>query len=158
MYVIYTDGSALDNNRKTGGGPGGIGYVVLFNGLEHQYSLGFFKTTNNRMEMMAIIHVLEEIQTPSEVEIRTDSQYTIDCVTKYYFGWVKRGWITSLGAPVQNQDLIKRIRGLMAYHDVKFTKVKGHSGDYYNELCDKLAKEGSANPTEVDVGFISSLK
>ena len=156
MYVIYTDGSCLDNSRFKGGGPGGLGFVVLYNGLEYQTSVGYFRTTNNRMEMMAIVHALEEIQTPSEIEIRTDSQYTIDCVTKYYYGWVRKGWVTGNGTAVQNQDLIKRIRGLMGFHDVKFTKVKGHSGDYYNEMCDKLAKEGAGNPTEVDIGFVTS--
>ena len=85
MYTIYTDGSCLDNNRKNGG-PGGIGCVVLYNGLEYQVSVGYFKTTNNRMEMMAITRVLEEIQEPSEIEILTDSEYTINCVTKWFYG------------------------------------------------------------------------
>lgn len=156
MYIIYTDGSNLANNRNAGGGPGGIGCVILYNGMEHQISLGYFRTTNNRMEMLAIIHALEEIQDPSEIEIRTDSEYTINCVTKWYYSWVKNNWISSSGSKVQNRDLIIQIRNLMKFHDVKFTKVKGHSGDYYNELCDKLAKEGAKNPTMIDLGFINS--
>lgn len=155
MYHVHTDGSCLENNANTGGGPGGIGCVIVHNGIEIQRSLGFYKTTNNRMEMMAIVYMLEELQEPTEVEIFTDSEYTINCVTKWYWGWVAKKWITGSGKPVQNKDLVIRIRALMGYHDVKFNKVKGHSGDYYNELCDKLAKEGAANPTEIDVGFLN---
>lgn len=152
MFQIHCDGSCLDN--KPSGGNGGIGCVVVYNGIELHRSLGFYRTTNNRMEMMAIVYMLEEIQTPSEIEIFTDSEYTINCVTKWYYGWVRKDWISGTGKPVQNKDLTLRIRELMSYHDVKFTKVKGHSGEYYNELCDKLAKEAARSPTEVDVGFL----
>lgn len=155
MFHIHTDGSCLLNVST--GGPGGIGCVVVHNGMELQRSLGFYKTTNNRMEMMAIVYMLEELQEPTEAIIYTDSQYTIDCVTKWFWGWRAKKWVTGTGKPVQNKDLILRIRALMDYHDIKFVKVKGHSGEYFNELCDKLAKAAAANPTEIDVGFLNRL-
>lgn len=152
MYHIHTDGSCLKNIPS--GGPGGIGCVVVYNGLEIERSVGFYRTTNNRMEMMAIVMMLEELQQPTEVMIFTDSEYTINSVTKWVYGWMRNNWISSTGKPVQNKDLVIRIWNLMRYHDVRFTKVKGHSGEYFNELCDKLAKEAAKNPTMVDEGFI----
>ncbi|XP_050340425.1 ribonuclease H-like [Bactrocera neohumeralis] len=110
------------------------------------------------MEFQGIILPLEEIQVPSEIEVVTDSQYVINSMTKWIYGWERKGWIKGDGNPVGNLDLIKRLQALMRYHSIKFTWVRGHSGDYYNEICDQLALQAAKSPTEVDVGFLSRLK
>lgn len=154
---IYTDGSCLLNDSSVGG-PSGLGYVILHSGSEVKKSIGYYRSTNNRMELLAIILPLEELQFPTSVEIITDSQYSIDGATLWIYSWLKRKWKTKDGKPVANSDLFKRLHELLKFHDVKFTKVKGHSNDYYNEMCDQLAKAGAHRPTEVDFGFIAKTK
>lgn len=139
--TIYTDGSARGNPN----GPGGYGVVIHYTdskGVLHkrEYSEGYKKTTNNRMELMAVIVGLEALTKPCEVEIVSDSKYVTDAFNKNWIdSWVKNGWKTSTKAAVQNQDLWKRLLEVKNKHNVSFTWVKGHDGHPENERCDELA-------------------
>ena len=152
-WICYSDGSRLGESG-TDGGPGGWGYHAIYGDQIVEKSCGYFKTTNNRMEILAIISFLEEFQEPTKVTIRTDSQYTIDSVTKWIYGWIKNNWVTSQGQPVKNKDLFERLFKLVKFHTVTFEKVLAHSGISGNERADELAKEAAGNPTLVDDGYI----
>lgn len=157
--TIYTDGSTLDNNgSEEVVSPGGVGYVILYNGIEMRGSRGYFNTTNSRMEMLAIIMPLEELQTPTEVDVFTDSLFSIRSMTEWNEKWRKQGWRTSRGSPLKNLDLIFRLKALMEYHTVTYTWVKGHDGNYYNEVADRLALNAAKNPTDIDEGFLSRFR
>lgn len=138
---IYTDGSARGNPD----GPGGYGTVIQFvddKGVMHEkeYSAGYKKTTNNRMELMAVIVGLEALNRPCKVEIISDSKYVTDAFNQHWIeGWQKRGWKNSQKQPVKNPDLWKRLLAAMESHEVTFTWVKGHNGHPLNERCDELA-------------------
>ena len=146
VYKAHTDGSALNNP-----GPGGYGAVVRCGDLEVTLSKGYFLTTNNRMEIMSVIAVLEEFGPEQHFEIYSDSQYTIDGATKWTKGWIRNNWIAwKTGQAIKNQDLWKILHELLKVNDVKFFKVKAHSGIPDNELADKLAKEAAGSPTTHD--------
>lgn len=138
---IYTDGSARGNPD----GPGGYGTVIQFvddKGVMHEkeYSAGYKKTTNNRMELMAVIVGLEALNRPCKVEIISDSKYVTDAFNQHWIeGWQKRGWKNSQKQPVKNPDLWKRLLAAMESHEVTYTWVKGHNGHPLNERCDELA-------------------
>lgn len=151
-WKAYTDGGCM-NNQGAQGGPGGIGVHVIYGEEIMEFSVGYKNTTNNRMELRAIIYCLELFQDPVTIEIFTDSQYTIDGATKWIHGWKKRNWITGNGTPVKNKDLFLKLDELLRFHNVVLTKVKGHSGIPGNEAADRLATEGRDNPTEVDEGY-----
>ena len=139
--IIYTDGSARGNPD----GPGGYGTIITFvdsKGTLHEreYSAGFKKTTNNRMELMAAIIGLEALTKPCKVLIYSDSQYVVKAFTEHWLeGWIKKGWKRSQNEPVKNIDLWKRLLKAMEPHEVTFTWVKGHAGHPMNERCDVLA-------------------
>ena len=142
MFVkIFTDGAARGNPE----GPGGYGTVLQYIDSkgelhEREYSAGYKKTTNNRMELMAVITGLEALTRPCEVEVISDSKYVTDAFNQYWVdGWLKRNWKGSSNNPVKNVDLWKRLLKAQAPHQVKFTWVKGHAGHPENERCDKLA-------------------
>lgn len=142
MFVkIFTDGAARGNPE----GPGGYGTVLQYIDSkgelhEREYSAGYKKTTNNRMELMAVITGLEALNRPCEVEIISDSKYVTDAFNQHWVdGWLKRNWKGSSNNPVKNVDLWKRLLKAKAPHQVKFTWVKGHAGHPENERCDKLA-------------------
>jgi len=148
---IWTDGAALPTNP----GPGGIGIVVKSGDLLTEYSVGFMWTTNNRMELMALIKALCSLDIVgsemgnTEITIHSDSKYVVDSINK---GWAKN-WLSKLGCVRKNLDLWMIY---MKLHDklkptVKW--VKGHNGDEYNEMCDKLANEAAKSPTEHDVVY-----
>lgn len=138
---IFTDGSAKSNPE----GPGGYGTILQYvdgkgNLHEREYSAGYKKTTNNRMELMAVITGLEALIKPCEVEIVSDSKYVTDAFNKNWIeNWMKKNWKTSTNKPVLNVDLWKRLIKAMDSHKVTFTWVKGHDGHPENERCDKLA-------------------
>ena len=159
-WNVYTDGSCLDNNPS--GGPGGLAWVASYGDLRAEGSRGFFKSTNNRMEIMAVVDALSQLEEKSVVNIYTDSQYTIDGATKWVWGWIKNGWVrkTQFGGTedVKNKDLFQRLHALTRFHKVNFIKVKAHCGIPDNERCDVLAKQAAAAPNEVDVGFIPTVK
>ncbi|MCI5611068.1 MAG: ribonuclease HI [Roseburia sp.] len=142
MFVkIFTDGAARGNPE----GPGGYGTVLQYIDSkgelhEREYSAGYKKTTNNRMELMAVITGLEALTRPCEVEVISDSKYVTDAFNQHWVdGWLKRNWKGSSNNPVKNVDLWKRLLKAKAPHQVKFTWVKGHAGHLENERCDKLA-------------------
>ena len=142
MFVkIFTDGAARGNPE----GPGGYGTVLQYIDSkgelhEREYSAGYKKTTNNRMELMAVITGLEALTRPCEVEVISDSKYVTDAFNQHWVdGWLKRNWKGSNNNPVKNVDLWKRLLKAKASHQVKFTWVKGHAVHPENERCDKLA-------------------
>lgn len=137
-YIAYTDG-ACSNNQAAGGQPGGWG-VAFLDG--RTLSGGNVSTTNNRMELTAVIEALKSIPKGSSIEIHSDSAYIINAFVQNWIpNWIKRNWLTSQGKPVENQDLWKELIRLEQERDVKWVKVKGHSGDVWNEKADKLAVE-----------------
>ena len=139
--TIYTDGSARGNPD----GPGGYGTILSYidgNGTEHlrEYSQGYKKTTNNRMELLAAIVGLEALIKPCEVTLYSDSQYLVKAFNdKWLEGWIKKGWKRGKNEPVKNVDLWKRLLRAMEPHQVEFVWVKGHAGHPQNERCDELA-------------------
>ena len=138
---IYTDGAARGNPD----GPGGYGTVlenVDTKGELHrkEISQGYKKTTNNRMELMAVIAGLEALNRPCEVALYSDSKYVVDAFNQHWIdGWLKKGWKRGKNEPVKNVDLWKRLLSAKEKHQVKFIWVKGHDGHPQNERCDKLA-------------------
>lgn len=131
---IYTDGACSGNP-----GPGGWGVILRWNGHEKELSGGEFETTNNRMEMMAVIKGLEALKKSSSVALYTDSQYVQKGITEWLEGWKAKGWKTANKKPVKNQDLWQRIDSLIQEHDVEFHWVRGHDGHPENERADQLA-------------------
>ena len=132
--VIYTDGACSGNP-----GPGGWGSVLLYNGHRREMSGGDAETTNNRMEMMAVIQALESLKRPCSVMIYTDSVYVMKGITEWIEQWKKRGWKTAAKKPVKNVEFWQRLEQAIHSHEVKWTWVKGHSGVPENERADELA-------------------
>ena len=133
--TIFTDGACSGNP-----GPGGWGAVLRFGGREKELSGGEPSTTNNRMELSAVIAALEALKEPCSVNIVTDSKYVSDAVTKGWAqSWKRKGWKKSDGNPALNPDLWERLLTLLEKHKVEFTWVKGHAGHPENERCDRLA-------------------
>ncbi len=138
---IYTDGAARGNPD----GPGGYGTVLEYvdgkGGLHRkEISQGYRKTTNNRMELMAVIAGLEALNRPCEVELYSDSKYVVDAFNQHWIdGWLKKGWKRGKNEPVKNVDLWKRLLAAKKKHQVTFIWVKGHDGHPQNERCDALA-------------------
>ncbi len=135
IVKIYTDGACSGNP-----GPGGWGAVLLYGEHEKRISGGEPQTTNNRMELTAVIEALSLLNRPCKVLLTTDSKYVADSVTKrWVYGWQKRGWKKSDGKPAINVDLWQRLLPLLDRHEVEIAWIKGHAGHYYNEICDQLA-------------------
>lgn len=138
---IFTDGAARGNPD----GPGGYGCVLRYidpKGVVHEreFSKGFEKTTNNRMELMAAIVALEALIKPCKVKLYSDSKYLIDAFNKHWIdSWIKKGWKRGKNEEVKNVDLWKRLLEAKKNHEVEFIWVKGHNGDEMNERCDRLA-------------------
>ncbi len=136
--TIYTDGAARGNP-----GPGGYGIVLMSGNLRKELSAGYKHTTNNRMELLAVIVALEALKIPgSDVTIYTDSKYVADAVTK---GWVFQ-WVTKRFKGKKNPDLWLRFLEIYKKHKVKFVWVKGHADNPLNERCDELAVTASMQP------------
>ncbi len=134
IVKIYTDGACSGNP-----GPGGWGLVMRWNSHEKELSGGEAETTNNRMEMMAVIKGLEALKKKSQVEVYTDSKYVQQGLNEWLAGWKARGWKTAAKKPVKNQDLWQELDELQAQHDITFHWVKGHAGHPENERADALA-------------------
>ena len=138
---IYTDGSARGNPD----GPGGYGTVLHYTDVKgelhvSEYSQGYVRTTNNRMELMAAIVGLEALNRPCEVELYSDSQYLVNAFNQRWIeNWQKKNWKRGKNEPVKNVDLWKRLLAAKAPHNVKFIWVRGHNGHPQNERCDALA-------------------
>ena len=139
LIKIYTDGACKGNP-----GPGGWGVLVLGDPNKH-YSGYEAATTNNRMELMAVIQGLDAMPEGSDIAVYTDSKYVCDGISSWIKGWKSRGWLTASRKPVKNQDLWKRLDAARARHTVSWHWVKGHSGVPENEFVDKLANDAIAN-------------
>lgn len=139
--TLYTDGACSGNP-----GVGGWGAVLIFKGVEKQISGAEASTTNNRMEMTAVIEGLKCLKEPCAVTVYSDSAYTVNAFVQ---GWVKNwqqnGFIKADNKPVQNADLWTELLSLTKTHKVTFKKVKGHADDKYNNVCDKLATDAVKN-------------
>ena len=160
MHVtIYTDGAARGNPE----GPGGYGTVIQYTDSrgtihEREYSAGYKKTTNNRMELMAAIVGLEALTKPCDVTLISDSKYLTDAFNQHWVdGWLKRSWRNSNKEPVKNIDLWKRLLKAKEQHDVKFTWVKGHAGHPENERCDELATRAADGNNLLDDVVVEML-
>ncbi len=134
---IYTDGACRGNP-----GPGGWGAVMRFKGKEKQLYGGEKETTNNRMELKAVIMALEQLTRPSAVRVTTDSKYVQQGITGWIHNWKRNGWRTAAKKPVKNSDLWQELDEMVSRHDVVWGWVKGHSGHPDNELADSLANRG----------------
>ena len=132
--TIYTDGACSGNP-----GPGGWGAILMYGGHKKELSGGEAETTNNRMELTAVITALEALKEPCQVELYTDSKYVADAINLGWLkNWIKRGWRKKDG-PVKNPDLWQRLLPLLETHMVEFIWVKGHAENEYNNRCDELA-------------------
>jgi len=132
---LYTDGACSGNP-----GPGGWGALLRYNGHEKELGGGETDTTNNRMEMTAVIEGLAAIKGDCHVTLYTDSKYVMDGVTKYLENWKRKGWKTADKKPVKNQDLWEQIDTQIARHKINWVWVKGHAGHIENERVDALAR------------------
>ena len=135
VVEIYTDGACSGNP-----GPGGWGAILRWNGHEKELSGGEAETTNNRMEMMAVIQALKAMKKHSTIHLYTDSQYVNQGIEEWLEGWKAKGWKTAGKKPVKNQDLWMEIDTMIRKHDVTLHWVRGHDGHPENERADVLAR------------------
>jgi len=134
--TIYTDGACADNPR----GNGGYGVVIVGGDQRRELSGGFRNTTNNRMEMYAVIRGLEELDAPCDITVYSDSQYLVNSINKrWVYRWKMNNWMRNKKDPALNVDLWKRILELCQKHTVTFQWIRGHAGHPENERCDELA-------------------
>ncbi|MCQ2464742.1 MAG: ribonuclease HI [Oscillospiraceae bacterium] len=132
---IFTDGACSGNP-----GPGGWGAILRYGEHEKELSGGDAHTTNNRMELTAVIKSLDALKEPCSVILTTDSQYVVNSVTKgWVYGWAKKNWIKEKNQPVPNAELWQQLLPLLKKHNVEFVWVRGHNGHPENERCDELA-------------------
>ena len=140
--IIYTDGACSGNP-----GPGGWGCILFYTDSEaneHKLEMsgGEPDTTNNRMELTAVIEGIKKLKSPCNITVYSDSQYVCNAFNKGWLaGWQKKGWKKSDNSPALNVDLWERLLPLLKYHEVEFVWVKGHAGHPENERCDRLAAE-----------------
>ncbi|GGD42495.1 ribonuclease HI [Croceicoccus pelagius] len=133
---IYTDGACKGNP-----GPGGWGALLRMGQTEREISGREKHTTNNRMELMAVIEALRALKRPCEIDLFTDSKYVIDGITNWVHSWIRRGWKTAAKKPVINDDLWRDLLEASAPHTIRWHWVKGHAGHPENERVDALASE-----------------
>ncbi len=135
---LYTDGACSFNP-----GPGGWGAILEYKGIEKEMHGSKKDTTNNQMEITAVLKGLAALNEPCEVTIYTDSAYVLNTFEKgWIYNWLKNGWRNSQKKPVENKELWEQMLKLIKPHKVNWVKVKGHSGHEYNERCDALARQG----------------
>jgi ribonuclease HI len=133
--TIFTDGACSGNP-----GTGGYGAILKYGQTTKEISGCEVKTTNNRMELLAVIKALGQLKRPCRLEILSDSSYVIKGMTEWLPGWIKRNWINSQKKPVLNRDLWETLLKLSRPHQIEWTWVRGHHGHKENERCDELAK------------------
>ena len=138
VVTIYTDGACKGNP-----GPGGWGVVLRYEASEKTLRGGEIQTTNNRMELTAVIEGLKALKEPCKVTITSDSTYVLNGVTKWMEIWKKKGWKTTSNKPVKNVDLWKQLDIALGRHQLNWQWVKGHSGHRDNELADQLANKAT---------------
>ena len=134
--LIYTDGACSGNP-----GPGGWGCILKYNGNVKELSGGEKDTTNNRMELIAVIKGLEVLNKKSDIIVTTDSTYVKNGITQWIKKWETNNWRTASKSPVKNKELWQELLALSRKHDINWKWVKGHSGHPENERCDELARE-----------------
>lgn len=137
VIEAFTDGACRGNP-----GPGGWGVLLRFKDQEKRLCGGETETTNNRMELMAVIQALECLKRDSKVKITSDSQYVLKGINEWMANWKKRGWKTAAKKPVKNVDLWQRLDNAQECHEIVWEWVKGHSGHTENEIADELANQG----------------
>ena len=138
---LYTDGACSGNP-----GAGGYGAILIYRGVEREISGGESSTTNNRMEIYAVIAGLRCLKERCKVNIYSDSAYTVNAFNqRWIHAWVKCGWKKADGKPVLNADLWQELYALVQQHEVRFIKVKGHADNAYNNRCDALARAAIKN-------------
>ncbi len=137
VVVIYTDGACRGNP-----GPGGWGGILNYKGIEKELYGAEKHTTNNRMELMAVIKALEILNQTCLVDLYSDSSYVLKGITDWMPNWKKRGWKTASKTAVKNEDLWRRLDALIVNHQIEWRWVKGHSGNIGNERADQLANKG----------------
>jgi ribonuclease HI len=135
---VFTDGACKGNP-----GPGGWGALLRMGMHEKELSGGEAETTNNRMEMTAVIRALNALTEPCNVTLHTDSRYVIDGMTKWIDGWQRKGWVSASKKPVRNQDLWHDLIAAALPHQISWQWVKGHSGHPENERVDQLASDAA---------------
>ena len=133
---IFCDGACSGNP-----GPGGFGAILRYNGSEKEISGGAAETTNNRMELTAVIEALRCLTRPCRVRVTTDSQYVVKGMTEWIEGWQRKGWVNSKKEPVLNRDLWEALLEQTRRHTVQWQWVRGHAGHAENERCDQLARD-----------------
>lgn len=133
--TIYTDGACSGNP-----GPGGWGAILMMGGVRKEISGGSENTTNNIMELSAVIEALKLLKRPCKVTVFSDSAYVVNAFNqKWIYGWIKKNWRTAGGDPVKNKELWQELYSLTKVHDVTFNKVKGHADNEFNNRCDEMA-------------------
>lgn len=143
--TLYTDGACSGNP-----GPGGWGAILSYNGVEKELSGGDANTTNNRMELLAVISGLEALKEPCRVELYSDSKYVIDGLSKgWAASWRKNGWRKADKKPALNPDLWEKLLNLVEKHELSYHWVKGHADNPYNNRCDQLAVTESQKYKEI---------
>lgn len=141
--TIYTDGACSGNP-----GPGGWGALLMYNGNKREISGGEKDTTNNIMELTAVIEGLKALKFKCEVDLYSDSSYVINGFKQgWIFNWIKNNWKTASNQPVKNKEIWQELYELTKIHKVNFIKVKGHSDNEYNNRCDELARNAIKNIT-----------
>ena len=136
IVEIFTDGACSGNP-----GPGGYGALLKYRGKIKEITGCELETTNNRMEMKAVIEALRQIKRPCTIEVVTDSNYVVKGMTEWLPGWVERNWLNSKKKPVLNKDLWEELVKLSRPHRITWKWIRGHNGHPENERCDQLARE-----------------
>ena len=135
--IIYTDGACSGNP-----GPGGWGAILMYKGAKKEISGGMKETTNNIMEVTAVIEALKCLKVESDVQVYSDSAYTVNAFNQgWIYNWFKNGWRTANKEPVKNKELWQELYALTKKHKVEFIKVKGHADNEFNNRCDEMARD-----------------
>ena len=139
--IIYTDGACSGNP-----GPGGWGAILMYKENKKEISGGKKETTNNIMEITAVIEALKCLKTKCEVQVYSDSAYTVNAFNQgWIYNWIKNGWKSSNKEPIKNKELWQELYDLTKKHKVEFIKVKGHADNEFNNRCDEMAREAIKN-------------
>ena len=139
--IIYTDGACSGNP-----GPGGWGAILMYKNAKKEISGGMKNTTNNIMEITAVLEALKCLKVESDVQVYSDSAYVVNAFKQgWIYNWIKKGWKTASGENVKNKELWQELYELTQKHKVEFIKVKGHADNEFNNRCDEMARNAITN-------------